>query len=98
MRKYAYILWHAQTPKIVGNHAVNIIEGDTITLRQYTYHGNVIFAVSPELRVAVADNCGWDTVSTNAAINQYIALARADGYEVRWGDDKRFSLYSETLK
>ena len=55
-----------------GNHATYYstpITGDSI--QYFTYHGNIICRVNWTQKTVLLTNAGWDTPSTNRALNDY---------------------------
>ena len=55
-----------------GNHATfysNTITGDSI--QYFTYHGNIICRVNYTRKTDYLTNSGWNTGSTNRALNDY---------------------------
>lgn len=73
MRKYHEVLINSYMKgdayKKVGNHKLEISEDG---LAKFKYHDNTIIKINEDEKVIYVDNCGWDTVSTNQAINGYI--------------------------
>ena len=55
-----------------GNHATfysTPITGDSI--QYFTYHGNIICRVNWTQKTVLLTNAGWNTSSTNRALNDY---------------------------
>ena len=55
-----------------GNHATfysTPINGDSI--QYFTYHGNIICRVNWTQKTVLLINAGWNTPSTNRALNDY---------------------------
>ena len=55
-----------------GNHATfysTPITGDSI--QYFTYHGNIICRVNWTQKTVLLTNVGWNTPSTNRALNDY---------------------------
>ena len=56
-----------------GNHATfysTPITGDSI--QYFTYHGNIICRVNWTQKTVLLTNTGWNTPSTNRALNDYV--------------------------
>lgn len=73
----------------VGNHAMfhsmaHVLgNGEEVeVVRYFTYHGNIIARVNDTKREAFLTNAGWNTSSTNRALNDYKRYFTAAGYEV----------------
>ena len=73
----------SKTDKKVGNHATfwtHPCTGDDI--QYFTYHGNVICRVNWTRKKVSLDNAGWNTSSTNRALNDYKRYFSSNGFEV----------------
>lgn len=70
-------LTESNTAKRVGNHAVTISRDGC---KHFIYHATEICTVDPVARNFTTDNGGWNTQSTNRAINDYRRYYTAMGY------------------
>lgn len=77
MLKTVKMLVTADHNTTMGNHNVRI-SGDE---RRFTYHSTVICFVNDRMRVFSTDNGGWNTMSTNRAINDYRRYFLGLGYK-----------------
>lgn len=86
MLKSVETLWNSWADKKVGNHSKAIYSN----CEAYMYHGNRICLVSHEEKTVYLNNCGWATVSTNRAMNDYKRLATATypHYEIKDNREK----------
>lgn len=63
-------------------------DGEIDEIRYFTYHGNIIARVNDLKRTAFLTNAGWNTSSTNRALNDYKRYFTAAGYEVHDSREK----------
>ena len=77
MLKAVETLVNANNNKKVGNHAMYFSQNYEV--QYFTYHGNIICTVDWKNKTVRLTNCGWNTTSTNRALNDY----------KRWFSDSR---------
>lgn len=69
MLKAVETLVMAHNNKKVGNHATYFSQNCEV--QYFTYHGNIICTVDWRNKTVRLSNCGWNTSSTNRALNDY---------------------------
>lgn len=72
MLKSVETLWNTWADKKVGNHSKMVYS----QCEAYMYHGNTICLVNHDTKIVALDNCGWATMSTHRAMNDYKQLAQ----------------------
>lgn len=57
--------------KVIGNHSRDGWNDTTGHVTRFKYHNNVICIIEWNNRTCILTNCGWNTPSTNRALNDY---------------------------
>ena len=57
--------------KVIGNHSRDGWNDATGHVSRFKYHNNVICIIEWNNRTCILTNCGWNTPSTNRALNDY---------------------------
>ena len=57
--------------KVIGNHSRDGWNDSTGHVSRFKYHNNVICIIEWNNRTCILTNCGWNTPSTNRALNDY---------------------------
>lgn len=57
--------------KVIGNHSRDGWNDTTGHVSRFKYHNNVICIIEWNNRTCILTNCGWNTPSTNRALNDY---------------------------
>ena len=57
--------------KVIGNHSRDGWNDTTGHVTRFKYHNNVICVIEWNNRTCILTNCGWNTPSTNRALNDY---------------------------
>lgn len=57
--------------KVIGNHSRDGWNDSTGHVTRFKYHNNAICIIEWNNRTCILTNCGWNTPSTNRALNDY---------------------------
>lgn len=57
--------------KVIGNHSRDGWNDTTGHVTRFKYHNNVICVIEWNNKTCILTNCGWNTPSTNRALNDY---------------------------